>query len=206
MKDALIWITCRNYERYLQQSEGSALRQSRNVEVHVAHDDCGGNNPVGTARNRNRVLARPDLVDFYYVAFLDADDFLPALYLQRLLNVADGDECVVTCDGQEFGDRTGLIQVSRPITLRTIGTLNTIHVSSLISTRILLKYGGFDPDLSAYEDWDFWCRMAARHVEFRYCSDTRLLVRKHADSRHETKTLTWGDMSSLIQTRYGVVR
>ncbi len=203
MKDVLIWITCRNYERYLIQSVGSAARQT-GAEVHVSHDDCGQANPIGTARNRNQVLYRPDLADFRYVIFLDADDFLPTFYVDYLINVASGDECIVTCDGQEFGNRTGLIRVAHPINLQTIGALNTIHVSSLISTRILLKHGGFDPDLSAYEDWDYWVRLAAKRVEFRYCPDTRLLVRKHSDSRHETKTLSWGDMSSLIQTRYGV--
>lgn len=202
--NVLIWITCRNYCQqgceYVCQAIQSAVQGAGTVVV--AHDHCGEDHPSGVAETRNRVLAWPRVGEFRYVIFLDADDVMPAGYAQQLLLCADNEDCVVTCDGQAFGDSSERIQVNRPVTLESLLELNTVHVSALIPIASFARHGLFDSNLSAYEDWELWCRLAAAGVPFRHCSKTVLNIRHHSGSRHANKTMTFTETQTLLRTRY----
>lgn len=197
----LIWITCRNYEDYLPDAVASAWAQTSPLcEVRVAHDACGAENPEGVAHMRNLGLTAAQRAGHDYIVFLDADDVLPPEYVERVLDVARGDPCVVATDGRCFGADDGEILVRLPINLDTLLEMNTVHCSALVP--VARAGAGFDPKLAAYEDWDFWCRLAAAGVEFRYCTGTRLMIRRHAASRHTRKTVTWADTRRDLIRRY----
>ena len=200
----LIWITCRNYERFLSCALESAHEQTHPCAVYVSHDGCRGNNPVGTAANRNRFRDLGYAAHFDWVVFLDADDFLPRNYVEALLEVADTkDFDVIACDMTQFTDShiIGKTIVRLPICLETLLELNTIHCSALIRARTLPYY---DTTLDAFEDWDLWLEMAVAGFRFGYCPSTWLFHRLHADSRHNTKKQNVNIMRALFQARYAM--
>jgi hypothetical protein len=179
----------------------SAKKQG--ATVHVSHDNCGQGAAVGVGVNRNRAIACCDR--FQYLVHLDADDSLPNDYVYHLMRVADGQPCVVVCGADVFtgAEPVSTIEVRRPLTLRTLLEENTIHVSALIHTSLLTKYGGFDEKLPAFEDWDYWGKLMSQRVEFRYCATTRLNNYRHADSRHAQKSVKFADMQKTMIARYG---
>lgn len=200
MSSILIWIACRNYEHYLPDAVASVQAQTIPVQAFVAHDACGTEENGGPARVRNYALEHSG--DAQYVIFLDADDLIPPDYAEQLSKVAKGDECVVACNARCFGDSHQEIQVRRPVNLGALMECNTVHVSALVSLSLLRKYGGFDPALPAYEDWELWCRLASSGVEFRYSPDTYLFIRSHADSRHARKTMQLPEMQRFLTQKY----
>jgi len=201
MAPVVIWITCRDYERYLKLSLSSAIAQSViPTRIYIAHDNCGKANPVGAAANRNKVFAFD--VGVKYIMFLDADDVLPANYLEELLKVANGADCVVTCPAQLMGDENRFVPVHTPITLDTLLEGNTIHCSALIPYEKFKEAGGFDPLLPSHEDWDLWLRMSLLGVEFRNCISTHLLYRRHEGSRSSQNRENFWKMKQQFQSQY----
>ena len=184
MLDVMVLMTCRNYERYGDHALDSVFRQTVPVGRQRFHDCCGEvNTPIGAARARN-LLAAGCMYDApKYIIFLDADDYLPTNYVEELLKVANGDECVVACPARLFGDEQRKVDVRDPVNLDTLLKGNTIHVSALVPFKLFCEAGGFDPTLESHEDWDLWCRLAVRGAEFRVCRSTHLWYRRHAGSR-----------------------
>lgn len=202
MADVLIWIPCRNYERFLPEAFTSACNQTHPCVVVVEHDNCGGLSSSGVAVVRNRVLSWAAENDFAgHIVFLDADDRLPLDYVEKLVSISDG-KTIIATDGQYFGDGNGRISVREPVTLKTLLDYNTIHCSALIPLEAFRRCGGFDPTLSAWEDWDLWCRLATLGVSFRVCRKTLLYIRRHPHSRHANKKMSLVEARSLMLERY----
>src|SRR5262249_17838647 len=128
----IVCITCRNYEKYLEQAVLSVQTQTHHCSIAVFHDECGKPNPIGTGANRNKLLKISSLRAFDYVIFLDADDWLPSDYVEQLCDVANGWRHVVTCNATLFGEEKGKIFVRTPVNLTTLLERNTVHCSALI--------------------------------------------------------------------------
>lgn len=206
LENVLIWITCRDYERYLGTAVLSAFGQTHHCCVHVAHDDCGGGSPVGVGANRNRVMEyvdrlRPKL-PFEWVLFLDADDQIPRDYVETLYEIGARENAdVVACDAQKFGDETDLIQVMTPITYETLLEYNTVHCSALIRLAFFRQYGGYDETMNSFEDWELWLRFARNGARFEYSQAVRLQYRQHGDSRHHQKKENISQARGLIMSK-----
>lgn len=200
----LVWVTCRNYEQYLEETIHSVHKQRNcSFSLEVSHDDCGGRFPQGVARNRNYVLEFPNFESFQYLLFLDADDVLPINYIEELTKTANGDDCVVACPAQLFESDTRYLTVRTPITLETLLEGNTIHCSALIPTKLFQASGGFNPELSSHEDWELWCRFAKDKIEFRNCPTTRLFYRRHGGSRSSLHPEGFSEIQKFIWKKYG---
>jgi glucosyltransferase len=201
----LVYVPCRNYEHYLDDALQSIAWQTyANLEIRVGHDNCGtGLAPVGLSANRNKILNDPS-VTHDYVIFLDADDKLPFDYVESLVRTARPGRCVVCCPAELWEEETGYIIPKLPVTPKTLLTGNTIHCAALIPVRLLREVGGYDESLSAWEDWDLWMHFASLGVEFRCCSTTRLLYRRHTGSMNKTFSSTVDDMREKLRAKYAV--
>ena len=185
--NVLVCITCRNYEQYLDSARLSVDSQTHTCSTAVFHDRCDKDDPVGVATTRNRLFSFEHLKTFDYIIFLDADDILPSNYVEELLRESRSEKVIVTCGMETFGDIIGKANVQTPINLETLLELNTVHISALIPVDIFKESGGFNTDFDAFEDWEYWCRLAFLGYEFRNCTSTRLQRRVHFDSRHSQK-------------------
>jgi len=203
MASVLVWITCRNYEEWLLEAHRSAVRQRLSgMMVEVAHDACGSSNPIGVSANRNLVLSHPWSEKCQYVIFLDADDTIPPNYASELVRIADGDDCVVACGAQLFGDESRNVPVATPVNLQTLLVSNTVHCSALIPIKHFRAVDGFHIGLRSHEDWELWCRLAARGVEFRTCHGTHLNYRRHAGSRSKLAPEGFWEMKKQLNGEY----
>lgn len=199
----IVCITCHNYEHYVEAAKVSVDTQTHLCTRAVFHDRCGTlYEPKGVAFTRNRIIHF--LTPFDYLIFLDADDILPSNYVEEMLKASNGEKVIVASGTEYFGDEAGKIDVRQPINLETLLELNTINVSALIPVSVFRESSGFN-EFDAYEDWEFWCRLAYSGYEFRHCPTTRLQRRIHAGSRHCKKTISLDEFRSQMLNCYQYV-
>jgi glycosyltransferase involved in cell wall biosynthesis len=131
--------------------------------------------------------------------FLDADDLLPAGYLNRFAAAAlKAPEIeVFHCGwrGVTF-DGAPLYAQEEPLPIdadpfHELPVWGSPHIDSILVRHSALKRaGGFDPALRVQADWDFCLRLAATGARFRGVPGNIALVRRRPDSisgrrRHE---------------------
>ena len=144
------------------------------------------NRGEGAARNAALPYLRGELV-----LFLDADDLIPAGYLERFAAAArEAPEIeVFHCGwrGVSF-DGTPLYaqEEPRPIDADPFHELpawGSPHIDSVLVRRsALARVGGFDPALAVQADWDFCLRLAASGARFRGVPGNVAVVRLRPDS------------------------
>lgn len=201
--NTLIWIPCHKYEQYLPEVLLAAHTQTVQCPVVVAHDACTGGVPRGLSATRNQVLSGGYIISHHYVVFLDADDTIPSNYVEELERVADGDECVVCCPAELFGEQGGRIIPTVPVTKESLMNGNTIHCAALIPLLALREVGGYDETLNAWEDWEMWFRLQRAGVEFRCTDKTHLNYRRHSDSMNFKYSDTVEVMRDRLRKIYG---
>jgi glycosyltransferase involved in cell wall biosynthesis len=172
---------CYNYAAFLPQTLDSLVRQTRlPAEVIVIDDGSTDDSaaiaeaygpPVRVIRQENRgqpasrnvgiQAARGD-----YLLFIDADDLLHPTALERLTAAAEkvpGAVAVMGCAW--FHEDPAAPFAVRPYDMDNFfpaiiqGNFGPQH-NRLVPRDVTLRAGCFDPTLSVYEDWHFWCRVA----------------------------------------------
>ncbi len=133
------------------------------------------------ARNRGAVEARGD-----YILFLDADDYIDPLCLEKLaihilLNpqVAFAYPAVV-----HFGDQTGqCYEPFDPIRLKHEAYL---AMTCLMRRDVFLAQGGMDESMIRnFEDYDFWLRLVQRGYVGSLVAEPLFFYRRHARGNME---------------------
>lgn len=198
-----------NAAAFLPDALNSLLRQThRNLEVIVVNDGstddtaallaawCARdprvravhqqNRGLPAARNAGLSVARGD-----YIAFLDADDVVHPIKLEHQLAylTAHPDADLVYSD---YGTADAALQ---PLTEEVIGIkrlplrevytyTNVFPVMSPLLRRTLVeRVGGFDEQLRACEDWDYWVR-CERVGTFGYLPGSYATYRMHGTQMH----------------------
>jgi peptidoglycan/xylan/chitin deacetylase (PgdA/CDA1 family)/glycosyltransferase involved in cell wall biosynthesis/MoaA/NifB/PqqE/SkfB family radical SAM enzyme len=195
-------IPCYDLGRTLEEAVDSVLAQTRPAAEIVVVDDGSADvltrqvlarlDPprtrvvrlahagVAAARNHGVALTRAP-----YVVLLDADDVLADRYLERLAARLDAEPALgfVSCAVQAF---EGARYVWKPPSTTAVGTLTrgSVHVSSMFRRSLWDAVGGFDRELPAYEDLDFW--LHALRLGFRgdVLDEPLLFYRVRAGSRY----------------------
>lgn len=180
-----------NMERYVLPTVESVLGQSLDALEMIVVDDGSSdrtaeivatvhdprlrlirtpNGGVSAARNLGLEACRAPLV-----LFLDADDLLAPEALERMAACLAARPEAVACfahhvkideDGNPVGgDRpSALKRLPEGDTLRHLIAKNVIVNGGAlcIRTEVARAVGGYDARLRYSEDWEFWCRLAAR--------------------------------------------
>ena len=120
--------------------------------------------PLGVSAARNAVI---HLAHYDSLLFLDADDLLSPVYLERMTSAltADRDLDAVYCGWARIApDGTHVGEQSRSPSGELFADLahfNVFAIHTCIVRRSLVEIvGGFDTSLRTCEDWDLWQRIA----------------------------------------------
>ncbi len=188
-------------------NDGSALIaaewQERDARFIVVRQANGG---LSVARNRGIEHARGE-----FLLFLDADDLIASEKLAHQLPLAqDSREQIVYSDCTYFSggppytfthNKDGSDRASLPGYTGTAAEIlpvlaqgNIMPVSApLLPRHTVMAVGGFDPALSALEDWDYWIRCALAGWGFTYDSSpaafTMIRLRPGSMSTHDMRMM-----------------
>ncbi|MGA1866772.1 MAG: glycosyltransferase, partial [Thermoplasmatota archaeon] len=147
---------------------------------HVREDRIGR----GPARNMGIREARGDII-----AWTDADCVVPKDWLERItrpireegVDVVQGNEEAV---GGGFWSREAQKAGQRHIRSHLAGSDSIDHVDTknlALRAEVLKDLGGFDPGLSALEDFDLKVRIKKKGIDIRYMDDLRVKHRHRED-------------------------
>jgi glycosyltransferase involved in cell wall biosynthesis len=125
------------------------------------------NRGVSVARNKGIELARG-----IYILPLDADNRLRPQFVARALERLDSDPAtgVVYSDRQDFGLRNETVDVP-PFDPGLLLVANFIDACAVFRKDLWREVGGYDANISAWADWDFWLSAITQgwgfsHLEF----------------------------------------
>jgi glycosyltransferase involved in cell wall biosynthesis len=123
-----------------------------------------------------------------YVRFLDADDVILPESTSRLLDLAQGDQDIVTygstviCDADLQPQGMVRSRLRGCIHLQTaLGRFTSTIPALLIPRRVAVRAGGFDERLLVQGDWDFVLRLS-EVAKFRGTREPVYLYRQHEGS------------------------
>jgi glycosyltransferase involved in cell wall biosynthesis len=164
------------------------------------------NRGEGAARNAALPHLRGELA-----LFLDADDLLPADYLDRFAAAArQAPEIeVFHCGwrGVNFnGEPLYAYEEPRPIDADPFHDLPVwgspvIH-SVLVRRSALARVGGFDPRLRVQADWDFCLRLAANGARFLGVPGNVAVVRRRSESISNSRRFELGSVGLAVLERH----
>lgn len=164
-----------NNENHIQETLQSIYEQThKNIEVIIVDDGSENesasfldslkqdfnNLTVLHKKNEGQSLARNDgakLATGHYLLFLDADDIIHNTFLQKCLHVLNTDKSVglVYTKAEYFGSKNGE-WILPEYSLKRMLFENSIPIFALMYRSDFNKTGGFDKELSFFEDWDLW--------------------------------------------------
>lgn len=188
MKLVSIIIPCYKDSKTLSRAIESVLKQTyKEIEIIVVNDCspeteliekclsaypqvrylCNSVN-VGLAATRNNGLA---MANGEIVAFLDADDEYHQDKIAKQIEVLKHN-MVVTCAVAIVYPDGSISKKNRKDRLvcneRNLLYRNTLNGAGLLASKsLLLKHGGYDPNLRSCEDFDFWLRLLSSNVKVK---------------------------------------
>jgi GT2 family glycosyltransferase len=195
-------IPCFNLGQYLDEAVDSVLEQTfEDFEIVIVDD--GSTNQATRAvldrynRPKTRVLSPPhqgvsgarnvgieqSVGD--YLCFLDADDKLDRLFLEKTIAPLEADESLafVSCWLRTFGSEDWVWRQDR-CDLPALLAECTVLTASPVRRAVVNEVGGFDRalgDLFA-EDWDFWISIVRRGHRGIILPEVLFSYRRYADS------------------------
>lgn len=171
-----IVIPSYNQAQYLPEAIQSCLDQTIPAEVIVVDDGSTDDSleiarkyPVKVISQVNKGLSAARNAGIMnstseYILFLDADDKLAPMAVERIQEVIDETNAdIISPSFQEFGLRNqGLILMANP-TLEDFKTGNRVGYCSAVRRDALLEVGGYSPRMwTGYEDLHLWVNLLSR--------------------------------------------
>jgi glycosyltransferase involved in cell wall biosynthesis/GT2 family glycosyltransferase len=164
----------------------------------LAEIDSGAHGPVRVLRQPNSGLSAARNAGLAaalarWVVPLDADDTLEPSFLESCLAAAAADPGLtfVTSLVRYFYDTPdephgGWVPLGIDRDLLAF-TNCAATCTALIDRQAVLDAGGYDPWLTSYEDWDLWCRLAARGARGTVIPEFLIHYRCRPDSMVRTE-------------------
>ena len=218
-----ILIPLYNAEKYISETIDSVLNQKyTNWECIIVNDGSTdnsekivlekikGNNKFkylteenggpGKARNYAASVATGK-----YLLFLDADDIILEDYLLDGVNFLDNNNDYTLFYGIAimFWDNgtENLWGLRKFKDMKDFLIANCIYCTSMIRKKDFDAVGGFDENLKAYEDWEFFIRLLDRNPKV-YREDKILFkYRRHTGSRDDINKNNWPIFRNIIELK-----
>jgi glycosyltransferase involved in cell wall biosynthesis len=199
--DITVVVTCFNDGRFLPEAIASAIEQeggrpqlivvddgSTEAETLLALEQAAAEAHLirqanaGPAAARNTGLAAAQT---RYMIVLDADDCLAPAALRLLREPLNRDANL----GFSYGLTRFIGRWEGKLTLPAYDPYKLLYRSlvgstALMRSELLGDVGGFDPEFSGYEDWEFWLHALAEGWRGRRVDDVTLFYRRHGTTRH----------------------
>jgi glycosyltransferase involved in cell wall biosynthesis len=136
---------------------------------------------VASARNTGFAMAQGE-----FVVPLDADDLLAPGFLAAALAEAERTGVdIVYPDRLEFGDVERLC-VAGAFDLERLKRFNRLSYCALIRRALWSSLGGYRPNVSGFDDWDFWIGAAANGARAAHLDGFPFRHRRHRQSQIHT--------------------
>lgn len=198
-----------NCEKYIAETIESVEKQTyTNVEIIVVND---GSSKPSTAYIEDLIQDKSYIQYFYqenkglssarnvggkaakgeFLLFLDADDKIAPRYLQEaIVKILSQPNCkLVYSKAEYFGKQTGSWDLPQYTTFADLLRNNMIYCTALHRKSDFTKLGGFDENLSAYEDWDYWIRLLQDGGQVIRIDEVLFSYRKRNDGTSLTDNL-----------------
>jgi glycosyltransferase involved in cell wall biosynthesis len=118
-----------------------------------------------------------------YILPLDADDTIDPQFLAKSVAAlhADARVAVVATDGVTFGAYAAPLDARPLVGVDAIKRDNSISYCCLYRREVWEAVGGYNTNLFAYEDWDFWVGAKERGFGFAHLTEPLFRYRVKAD-------------------------
>ena len=200
-------IPCYNTAEYVQETLDSVFSQTyQNIEV-IAIDDGSTDHTlqrlnenkekysqlkVITQKNTYNVIARKNAAKYAkgkYLIFLDSDDKIAPAYIEKCCEVAEKDESIAAVYSRAdfFDAKSGPWQLPE-FKLPDFLYRNCIYISALIRKSEFDKVGGFDENLTQFEDWDLYISLVKNGSKLYRLPETLFYYRQREDLSSVTNT------------------
>jgi glycosyltransferase involved in cell wall biosynthesis len=190
-------VPCHNYGHFLAEAIRSVLDQSRPADEILVVDDRSTDNTEVVAREFGREVgyiringggpsaarnAGAKVVKTDLVVFLDADDRLDPMFLERCIEAMpeDWSRHFVYTHFQRFG-ASEAVSIAPPYDRDLLARENYIHPASLLPREQVARIG-YDERLTiGLEDWDLYLTLAEEGIEGILVDQPLFLYRQHGD-------------------------
>lgn len=164
--------------------DGSKDETFERARRHVEGDDRfrvirQENRGVSAARNHALRLSQGR-----YILPVDADDLITPDFIARAVEAMEAhpEAKAVTCQGEFFEGRTGRWNLP-PFNRSKLALDNMLSNTSLYRREEALRVGGYDEEIPAREDWEFWISMLKEEGEVIHLPEVGFYYRVRAGSR-----------------------
>lgn len=196
--DSVEGQTFRNWECIVVNDTGRELdiRQSPFVRVVPMRSQKG----AGAARNAGAEAATAP-----YLTFLDADDYLEPRFMEETLRAFKRTGRYVYTDWMSVSKAGDLEQHQTPdYSFAEVFNRSSIHaVNVLIPRAIFEAIGGFDTDMQAWEDVDFFMKLAVKGFCGVRVPLPLFTYQYPTGRRRELGETIKEDLKTLLRERYG---
>lgn len=193
-------IPCYNTSLYIQETLDSVFNQTyQNIEI-IAIDD-GSTDDTLQKLNENKkkhsqlkviiqqntynIIARNNAAKHAkgkYLIFLDSDDKIDPVYVQKCCDVAEKDENIAAVYSKaNFFDAKNEQWKLPEFKLPDFLYRNCIYISALIRKSEFDKVGGFDENLTQFEDWDLYISLSKNNGKLYRLPETLFYYRQRND-------------------------
>lgn len=218
MPTVSVIIPCYNQGHYLDEAVNSILNQTfQDVEIIVVND--GSTDPAtieklkyykkprttvlhtsnqGLAAARNNGIRQ---AQGHYMLPLDADDYFDPTFLEKAVNVFETkpEVGVVSCGVQYFGFVNRKIMPKGGDVTVCLAKSGVIG-NSMFRKRCWEETGGYNEEIEAYEDWDFWLNITKRGWRIHVIREYLFHYRQHPTSmRVEARAIRPLLIKELVQ-------
>lgn len=200
-------IPCYNTYEYIQETLDSVFSQTyQNIEV-IAIDDGSTDSTlqklyenqeihpqlkVITQKNTYYIIARNNAVKYAkgkYLIFLDSDDKIAPEYIEKCCEIAEQDQNIAAVYSMaDFFDAKNEPWQLPEFRLPDFLYRNCIYVSALIRKSEFDKVGGFDENLTQFEDWDLYISLVKNGGKVYRLPETLFYYRQREDLSSVTNT------------------
>lgn len=207
MPKVSVIIPCFNQGKYLDETVDSVLAQSYDdYEIVIVNDGSTDDFTNRLLREYRRPKTRVIQTDNQgvsaarntairaatgtYILPLDADDLIGKEYLQKAVEVLDGNRGIgiVTCLIEFFG-AMNFRPALPPFTVEAMLVRNDLPCSSLFRRDDWERIKGFNSNMtSGWEDWDFWLSLLELEVGVHRIPEVQFHYRIRPGSRERSMT------------------